>query len=317
MRVFKCIWYVCNNLQSHKVINVSFTNIQNTNGNFLTWKKKLHRKSTNIQNIFISELKVFHLLKTKVLPDFCEKKKKGNLTIEFLNDQILNNISEPVLRNMARWQEKSQPKTRFFLTVLLRKHSYRNFLGVSLRKHSYKNVPGISKFFYIIWNEIFFYLITWPNLILMVSNFNHMCENNSKLHLYYLNSFSFPVNDISIPEKREHLTWNFWVVSTHTVKICDHLNKIFILLKDPVYVYSFESFSHQHLLMVFHRGLSDSKSPQISRTLLCILVDRNNTVVWMVSTCNSYFQVFHSVHQSFKGCSEHANLPSCSIVVFF
>ena len=36
--------------------------------------------------------------------------------------------------------------------------------------------------------------------------------------------------------------------------------------------------------MVFHWGLSDSKSPQISRTLLSILAVFNNAVVWMVST---------------------------------
>ena len=35
--------------------------------------------------------------------------------------------------------------------------------------------------------------------------------------------------------------------------------------------------------MVFHRGLSDSKSPQVSRTLLSILANLNNAVVWMVS----------------------------------
>ena len=36
--------------------------------------------------------------------------------------------------------------------------------------------------------------------------------------------------------------------------------------------------------MVFHWSLSDSKSPQISRTLLGILAVLNNAVVWMVST---------------------------------
>ena len=36
--------------------------------------------------------------------------------------------------------------------------------------------------------------------------------------------------------------------------------------------------------MVFHNNLSDSKSPQVSRTLLSILVDLNNAVVYMVST---------------------------------
>ena len=36
--------------------------------------------------------------------------------------------------------------------------------------------------------------------------------------------------------------------------------------------------------MVFHWNLSDSKSPQVSRTLLSILAVLNNDVVWMVST---------------------------------
>ena len=36
--------------------------------------------------------------------------------------------------------------------------------------------------------------------------------------------------------------------------------------------------------MVFPWSLSDSKSPQVSRTLLSILADLNNAVVWMVST---------------------------------
>ena len=36
--------------------------------------------------------------------------------------------------------------------------------------------------------------------------------------------------------------------------------------------------------MVFHWSLSDSKSLQVSRTLLGILADLNNAVVWVVST---------------------------------
>ena len=36
--------------------------------------------------------------------------------------------------------------------------------------------------------------------------------------------------------------------------------------------------------MVFHWSLSDSKSPQVFRTLLSILAVFNNAVVWMVST---------------------------------
>ena len=37
--------------------------------------------------------------------------------------------------------------------------------------------------------------------------------------------------------------------------------------------------------MVFHWSLKDSKSPQVSRTLLNILAVLNNAAVWMVSTC--------------------------------
>ena len=36
--------------------------------------------------------------------------------------------------------------------------------------------------------------------------------------------------------------------------------------------------------MVFHGSLSNSKSPQVTRTLLSILAVLNNAVVWMVST---------------------------------
>ena len=36
--------------------------------------------------------------------------------------------------------------------------------------------------------------------------------------------------------------------------------------------------------MVFHLSLSDSKSPQVSRTLLSILAVLSNAVIWIVST---------------------------------
>ena len=43
-------------------------------------------------------------------------------------------------------------------------------------------------------------------------------------------------------------------------------------------------FSHKLTLMVFHWSLSDSKSPQVSRTLLSIPAVLNRAEVWMVST---------------------------------
>ena len=37
--------------------------------------------------------------------------------------------------------------------------------------------------------------------------------------------------------------------------------------------------------MVFPWSLSDGKSPQVSLSLLSILADLNNAVVWMISIC--------------------------------
>ena len=42
--------------------------------------------------------------------------------------------------------------------------------------------------------------------------------------------------------------------------------------------------------MVSYTSLIDSKSPQMIRTLLNILADLNNAVVWMVSTCSLIFK---------------------------
>ena len=44
------------------------------------------------------------------------------------------------------------------------------------------------------------------------------------------------------------------------------------------------------MLMVFHRSLSYSKSPHVSRTLRSILADLNNAVVWIVSTRSVIFK---------------------------
>ena len=62
---------------------------------------------------------------------------------------------------------------------------------------------------------------------------------------------------------------------------CVFLDQVVFLF--IVIIYSLE-FSHQRKLMVFHWRLSDSKSPQVSRTLLSILAVFNNAVVWMIST---------------------------------
>ena len=66
--------------------------------------------------------------------------------------------------------------------------------------------------------------------------------------------------------------WNLFDVFTYPFLI------IIIII-----IYSLEFFSYQRYMMVFQWRLSDSKSPQVSRTLLSILAVLNNVVVWMVS----------------------------------
>ena len=46
----------------------------------------------------------------------------------------------------------------------------------------------------------------------------------------------------------------------------------------------FTSAPSDGLPLIFRWSLSDSKSPQVSRTLLSILAVLNNAVVWIVST---------------------------------
>ena len=57
-------------------------------------------------------------------------------------------------------------------------------------------------------------------------------------------------------------------------------NKLFLSI---IIILLLGGFSYQLTLIVFYWSFSDSKSPQISRTLPGILVDLNNAVVWMDS----------------------------------
>ena len=61
--------------------------------------------------------------------------------------------------------------------------------------------------------------------------------------------------------------------------------------------------------MVFHWSLSDIKSPRISRTLLSILADLNNALVWMFSIRPLYFQVLQFLYQSL------VTVPSAPITI--
>ena len=59
--------------------------------------------------------------------------------------------------------------------------------------------------------------------------------------------------------------------------------------------------------MVFHWSFSDSKSPQVYMTLLSILADLNNAVVWMVSTRPLISKSFSPWTNFFSDRVERAN----------
>ena len=61
--------------------------------------------------------------------------------------------------------------------------------------------------------------------------------------------------------------------------------------------------------MAFHWSLSDSKSPQVSRTLLRILADLNNLVVWLVSTRPLFFLDDCSKRTNYNLYKHHFHVP--------
>ena len=59
--------------------------------------------------------------------------------------------------------------------------------------------------------------------------------------------------------------------------------------------------------MVFHWSLSNNKSPQVFKTLLSILADLSNAVVWIVSTRPLISESSKSLYQSFGDCDKDTN----------
>ena len=73
------------------------------------------------------------------------------------------------------------------------------------------------------------------------------------------------------------------VVVVVVVVVLEVVVVVIVVVVELVF-YSLRIFLLQCILMVFHWNLSNKMSPQVSRTLLSILVDLNNVVVWMLST---------------------------------
>ena len=68
-----------------------------------------------------------------------------------------------------------------------------------------------------------------------------------------------------------------------------------------------ESFSLQSQLIVFHRSINDSKSPQVSRTLLNILAVHDNIVDWMASALPLISKSSSPFNNLFRDCTKSTN----------
>ena len=88
----------------------------------------------------------------------------------------------------------------------------------------------------------------------------------------------------SAPFESFHISWwSFCGVPVTAILLKFHSFFSF-LPRSRSWLFTHWCFSHQRQLMVFHWSLSDSKFPQVYRTLLSIMAVLNNVVVWMVST---------------------------------
>ena len=81
-----------------------------------------------------------------------------------------------------------------------------------------------------------------------------------------------------------HTTRRLYICSTITASrnvLCEtFLIRISFII---IIITIITSLSHQRYLVVFHWGLDNTKFPLASSTLLCILADLNDVVIWMVS----------------------------------
>ena len=90
----------------------------------------------------------------------------------------------------------------------------------------------------------------------------------------------------------------FWVGLIPLVWMVKFLAQFIIITTTTIVInLLLEIFSHQRQLMVFNWLLSDSKSPEVFRTLLSILSVLNNVEVLMVSTrplISKFFSLFNN-----------------------
>ena len=138
-------------------------------------------------------------------------------------------------------------------------------------------------------------LLVWSNL-----NFLHISQWITLQTQLCLALYSFSANLL-----RSLIMWlivsSLSPHSLHLLFCC--------VLSIPIFIWlvSIESFSHLRLL--FHRSLSDSKPPQVSRTFLSILAKLNNTVVRMVSTRPLISKSFSSGTNSLVTVPKSYNCP--------
>ena len=115
--------------------------------------------------------------------------------------------------------------------------------------------------------------IRWS--VYLSKSYRSLCVSLSRTDLGFCIYHLFVWWNLNFLHKSQGIHW----------KLCkkfkfDHIIIIIII----IIILHFKSFSYQCQLMVFHWSLCDNNSPQVSRTLLSMLADLNNTVVRMLSS---------------------------------
>ena len=122
-------------------------------------------------------------------------------------------------------------------------------------------------------------------LLILLCDLSGWQIHNLLCPLFFLLFFFFFFLTIARPGRLVEIRQSGFFSKIPENYVCLILQDVLLLL-----LFYFERFFlHQHQARVFHWSLSDSKSPQVPRTLLSMLSDLTNEVILTVSGCVHFF----------------------------
>ena len=108
----------------------------------------------------------------------------------------------------------------------------------------------------------------------------------------------------------EYTNYNWYSCHPHVSQFYQWNMRVTVIPIIIIIIILLERFSYQRYMILFQRSLSDSKSPQDSRTLLSILADLKTAVVWMVSIRPQISNSSCRLSEPFQTCELQLESPS-------